>query len=157
MVELLEQGLHRLAEGGEVPDPAQLLVDRAVDVHPDPERVPVQPRALVAGLDVRQPMGCLEGELLEYVHVIPGARPVARPVRIIGRPARCTQFCRATALMKMIGKTVTTMTKFTARGVGPAQIVKGEPGQPDGRVAGSQTRATDQGLHGCEARRAAPG
>ena len=72
-------------------DPAQVLVERAVDMHAHPERVPVQPRALVPGLHVRQPMSRLKSELLEYVHVIPGLVDRGRPVHIIGKPARCAQ------------------------------------------------------------------
>src|SRR5690606_9803188 len=43
------------------------------DVQLDPEGMPVQPRALVALGDIRQPVGGLEGEDLEDVHSQPSA------------------------------------------------------------------------------------
>ena len=49
MVQLFKQRLHRHGEVSKVADPAQFLVDGAVDVHLDPERVPVQPAHLCPG------------------------------------------------------------------------------------------------------------
>jgi inner membrane transporter RhtA len=68
VVKLVADRRERLADVGEVHHPAGAGRDLAADVHLDPERVPVQPRALVARGHVRQPVRGLEAELPEDLH-----------------------------------------------------------------------------------------
>jgi hypothetical protein len=68
VIELGEHRRERRLQVREVHDPARLLSEGASHVELHAVAVPVQPAALVAGGDVRQPVGCLEGELLEDLH-----------------------------------------------------------------------------------------
>ncbi len=68
MVELMEDGLHRAREVGEVAHPPGVITNWSDDVHRDSERVAVQARTLVTGRNVRKAMRRLEGELLEDLH-----------------------------------------------------------------------------------------
>ena len=65
MIETAVERLEALLQVGEVHHPAALGFDRTRDVQLDPERVAVEPSALVAVGDVWEAVRCLEGELLE--------------------------------------------------------------------------------------------
>jgi len=74
MVELIVHQAKGSFQLGEVHDPAGPLAHRAIDRHPHLKRVAVQPRALVLGGHVRQPMRGFEGEVLvQSQHRIPSA------------------------------------------------------------------------------------
>ena len=66
MVELLVQGRKGAFDVGKVHHPARLRAGDAFDLDSDVKRVSVQPRALVIGGDVREPVRGLEGELPEH-------------------------------------------------------------------------------------------
>ena len=68
VVQTVVQRLERLLDVGEVHHPAGVRTEFARQVDLDPERMPVQARALVAFGHVRQPVGGLEGEDLEDIH-----------------------------------------------------------------------------------------
>src|SRR5688572_8585397 len=68
VVERVEQRRERRLDVGEVDDPAELRVDRTLDVHVDAERMPVHARALVPCRHVRKAVGRLDLEGLVQSH-----------------------------------------------------------------------------------------
>ena len=74
MVEAVVGRLEGGLQLGEVHEPAEFLVDLAAHVQGDLEGVPVESRALVAGLDHRQAVSGLEREFLEDLHRLSGCR-----------------------------------------------------------------------------------
>src|SRR5690606_4044312 len=68
MIEPFVQRRERLRQLAEVPDPAGLAPDRPAHPYLDAKRMAVQPPALVPGGHVRQIMGRLDAEYLEYLH-----------------------------------------------------------------------------------------
>ena len=65
VIETAVERLEALLQVGEVHEPAALGFDRTGDVQLDPERVAVEPTALVPLGHVWEAVRCLEGELLE--------------------------------------------------------------------------------------------
>ncbi len=69
MVELMEHGLHRAGDVGEVAYPSAVITNRSLDVHRDVEGVAVKARTLVTGRNIWKAMRRLEGKLFEDLHL----------------------------------------------------------------------------------------
>jgi hypothetical protein len=94
MIEALEHRSHGRADVGEITDPPDPLVDRAVEVDGHPERVTVQAGTLVTLWHLGQTMGSFKPKFLEDLHFAPLAmKPVATTTADYGMRSP-TRTCR---------------------------------------------------------------